>query len=79
MLYTSKESLEHVKCRFRLKKNDLLLRKWKKIVLKKKISKGGPFDVGTVEKYFFDFSNFQKFFLKNGLNGKCQMLKGTKS
>ena len=29
MLYTSKESSEHVKCRFRLKKYDLLLKKWK--------------------------------------------------
>ena len=50
MLYTSKESSEHVECRFRLKKYDLLLKKWKKIILKKKISKGGHFEVGTVEK-----------------------------
>ena len=40
-LYTSKESSEHVKCRFRLKKYDLLLKKWKKLILKKKIFKGG--------------------------------------
>ena len=35
MLYTSKESSEHVKCRFRLKKYDLLLKKWKKNFEKK--------------------------------------------
>ena len=74
MLYTSKESSEHVKCRFRLKKYDLLLKKWKKLILKKKISKGGPFEVGTVEKKNFRFSNFQNFFLKNGFNGTWQML-----
>ena len=79
MLYISKESLEHVKCRFRLKKYDLLLKKWKKIILKKKISKGGPFDVGTVEKKNFRFSKFQIFFLKNGFNGTWQMLIETKS
>ena len=79
MLYTSKESSEHVKCRFRLKKYDLLLKKWKKLVLKKKISKGGPFEVGTVEKKNFRFSNFQNFFLKNGFNGTWQMLIETKS
>ena len=62
MLYTSKERLEHVKCRFRLKKCDLLLKKWKKIILKKKISKGGPFDVGTVEKKNSVFQNFKIFF-----------------
>ena len=64
MLYTSKESSEHVKCRFRLKKYDLLLKKWKKIILKKKISKGGPFDVGTVEKKISVFQNFKIFFEK---------------
>ena len=79
MLYTSKESSEHVKCRFRLKKYDLLLKKWKKLILKKKISKGGPFEVGTVEKKNFRFSNFQNFFLKNGFNGTWQMLIETKS
>ena len=79
MLYTSKESSEHVKCRFRLKKYDLLLKKWKKLILKKKISKGGPFEVRTVEKKNFRFSNFQNFFLKNGFNGTWQMLIETKS
>ena len=79
MLYTSKESSEHVKFRFRLKKYDLLLKKWKKIILKKKISKGGPFDVGTVEKKNFRFSKFQNFFLKNGFNGTWQMLIETNS
>ena len=62
-----------------MKKYDLLQKHWKKIIFKKFFSKGGPFDVGTVEKHFFDFSKFQNFFLKNGLNGTCQMLKGTKS
>ena len=59
MLYTSKESSEHVKCRFRLKKYDLLVKKWKKLILKIFFSKGGPFDVGTVENFFFHFSKFQ--------------------
>ena len=66
MLYTSKESSEHVKCRFRLKKYDLLLKKWKKIILKKKISKGGPFEVGTVEKKI-PFFKFSKFFFEKWL------------
>ena len=79
MLYTSKESSEHVKCRFRLKKYDLLLKKWKKIILKKKISKGGPFEVGMVEKKISVFQIFKKFFLKNGFNGTWQMLIETKS
>ena len=61
MLYTSKESSEHVKCRFRLKKYDLLLKKWKKLILKKKISKGGPFEVGTVEKKISVFQIFKIF------------------
>ena len=67
MLYTSKESSEHVKCRFRLKKYDLLLKKWKKLVLKKKFSKGGPFEVGTVEKKKFPFFKFSKFFFEKWL------------
>ena len=62
MLYTSNESSEHVKCRFRLKKYDLLLKKWKKLILKKKFSKGGPFEVGTVEKKNSVFQIFKKFF-----------------
>ena len=37
---------------------------WKKIIFKIFFSKGGPFDVGTVEKHFFDFSNFQIFFFE---------------
>ena len=64
MLYTSKESSEHIKFRFTLKKYDLLLKKWKNLNLKFFFSKGGPFDVGTVKKHFFDFSNFQIFFWK---------------
>ena len=32
-------------------------------------SKRGPFDVGATKKIFCDFSNFQNFFLKSGLNG----------
>ena len=62
MLYTSKESSEHVECRFRLTKYDLLPKKWKKLILKKKISKGGPFEVGTVEKKISVFQIFKNFF-----------------
>ena len=61
MLYTSKESSEHAKCRFRWKKYDLLLKKWKNLILKKKNSKGGPFDVRMVHNFFFRFSKFQKW------------------
>ena len=60
MLYTSKESLEHVEFIFRWKKYDLLQKEWKKIIFNF-FSKGGPFDVGTIKKIFCDFSNFQKF------------------
>ena len=45
----------------------------------KKVSKGGPLDVRPVEKFFFRFSKFQNFFLKNGFNGTWQMLIETKS
>ena len=77
MLHTSKESSEHEKCIFRLKKYAFLLKKWKNDS-SKKISKE-PFDVGTVEKNFFRFSKFQNSFLKNGFNGMWQMLIETKS
>ena len=38
-----------------------------------------PFDVGTVQNIFLPFIKISKFFLKNGFNGTCKMLKGTKS
>ena len=63
MLYTSKESSENAKCRFRLKKCDLLLKKWKNSILKKKKSKG-PFEVGTAGKKISVFQNFNFFFEK---------------
>ena len=56
MLYTSKESSQHVKCRFRLKKYDLLLKKWKKIILKKKFP---LMSERSKKKFpFFKISNF---------------------
>ena len=78
MLYTSKESSEHVKCRFRLKKYDLLLKKWKKLILKKKKFKGGTLWSRNGRKKKFPFFKFSKFFLKNGFNGTWQMLKEAK-
>ena len=62
MLYTSKESSEHIKCRFRLKKYDLLLKKWEKLILKKKeFQRGDP----LMSKFFFSvFQNFKFFFEK---------------
>ena len=78
MLYTSKESSEHVKCRFRLKKYDLLLKKWKKKIEKKNF-KGGTLWSRNGWKKKFRFSNFQIFFLKNGFNGTWQILIETKS
>ena len=42
----------------------MLQKNCKKIIFKFFFSKGGPFDVGMVEKYFFDFSKFQNVFEK---------------
>ena len=65
MLYTSKESSEHVKCRFRLKKYDLLLKKWEKISFEKKNFKGGdPLKSERSKKKKFPFFKFSKIFFE---------------
>ena len=73
MLYTSKESSEHVKCRFRLKKYDLLLKKWKKLILKKNIKGGNPLKSERLKKKISVFQIFKIFFGKMASmgRGKC--------
>ena len=65
MLYTSKESSEHVKCRFRLKKYDLLLKKWKNLILKFFFQRGDPLMSEWSKKIFSVFQNFKKIFEKS--------------
>ena len=71
MLCTSKESLEHVEIRFRLKKYDFL----KKTIIFKFL-----FDFFPNNEYMF-FLNFQifQFFLKIGFNETYKMFTKTKS
>ena len=66
MLYTSKESSEHAKCRFRWKKYDLLLKKWKNLILKKKFQRGDPL-MSERPKKKFPFFKFSKFFFEKWL------------
>ena len=75
ILCTSKESLEHVEFRFRLKKYDFLEKK----IFFLFFSKGGTLWFCTSKISFLIFWDFQKLFLKNGFNGTYKMLKGTKS
>ena len=65
MLCTSKESLEHVEFRFRCKKIDFFEKNLFFFKFLNFFSKGGPFDVNTVKKSFFDFSKISKKNLKN--------------
>jgi len=58
MLYTSKESSEHIKSRFRLKKYDLKLKKRKKLILKKKFQRGDPLKSERSKKKFEFFGKF---------------------
>ena len=74
-----KRKLRTCKMQIQVEKVWFVTKKMEKINFEKKISKGGPFEVGTVEKKNFRFSNFQNFFLKNGFNGTWQMLIETKS
>ena len=74
MLCISKQSKKHVEFRFGFKKYDFE-------------KKNQFFDVFqffflgvAASKFNFSiFQDFKKFFLKNGLNGTCRMLKETKS
>ena len=67
VMYTSKESLEHVQYKFKKKKYDFLK---KKFFLKFSIffPKGGPFDVDIAKKNSPFFKNFKKK-LKNDFDG----------
>ena len=58
-----KRKLRTFRIQIQIKKVGFVTKKWKKLISKFFFSKGGPFDVGTVEKHFFDFSNFQIFIL----------------
>ena len=68
MLYTSKESLEHVEFRFRMKKYDFL-KKNHKFWISDFDPSGGPFGLEAKISLFFEFSKLSEFFLKNGLKG----------
>ena len=68
MLFTSKESLEHVEFRFRCKTIDL----FEKIIFFQVFdffSKGGTLWCWNIKFLFFNFSKFAKTNLKNGFNG----------
>ena len=74
-----KRKLRTYKIQIQVEKVWFVTKKWKSLILKFFFSKGGPFDVGTVEIFFSRFSKFQNYFLKNGFNGTWQMLRETKS
>ena len=74
-----KRKLRTCKMQIQVEKVWFVTKKMEKFNFEKKISKGGPFDVGTVEKFFICFSKFQNFFLKNGFNGTWQMVRETNS
>ena len=68
MLYTSKESLEHVEFRFRIKKYDLLKKTTIFEIFPIFIQRGTLWCQS--EKFtFFEFSKFPNLFLKNGFKG----------
>ena len=69
MLYTSKESLEHVEFRFRMKKYDFLKKNHKFWNFSDFDPKGGPFGLEAKNLLFLNFQNFCNFFLKIGLKG----------
>ena len=64
MLYTSKESLEHVEFRFRMKKYDFLKKKHKFWNFSDFDPKGGPFGLKAKNLLFLNFQNFENFFEK---------------
>ena len=63
-----KRKLRTCRIEIQIEKVQFIAKKLEKKNFKIFFSKGGPFDVGTNEKNFCDFSNFQKIFLKSGLN-----------
>ena len=73
MLYTSKESLEHVEFRFRMKKYDFLKKNHKFWNFSDFDPKGGPFGLEAKNLIFMNFQNFRKFFWKMASRGprKC--------
>ena len=64
MLYTSKESLEHVEFRFKMKKCDFLKKKHKFWNCSDFDQKGGPFGFEVKNSLFSNFQNFRFFFWK---------------
>ena len=61
-LYTSKEHIEHVQCKFKKKKYDSLKKKdsfWEFMIF---FPKGALFDVKIIKNKIFYFSKFQKQF-----------------
>ena len=62
MLYTSKESLEHVEFRFRMKKYDFLKKNNKFSNFSDFDPKGGPFGLEAKNSLFLNFQNFWNFF-----------------
>ena len=73
MLYTSKESLEHVEFRFRMKKYDFLKKNHKFWNFSDFDPKGGPFGLEAKNSLFLNFQNFWNFFWKMASRGprKC--------
>ena len=73
MLYTSKESLEHVEFRFRMKKYDFLKKNPKILKFSDFDPKGGPFGLEAKNSLFLNFQNSWKFFEKMASRGprKC--------
>ena len=69
MLYTSKESLEHVEFRFRMKKYDFLKKNTNFEIFPILIQRGDPLVSKQKFHFFLIFKIFENFFLKNGLKG----------
>ena len=57
-----KRKLRTFRIQIQIKKVGFVTKKWKKMILKKKISKGGPFEVRTVKKKISVFQIFKIFF-----------------
>ena len=72
-LFTSKESIEHLDFIFRREKYDLFLKKFKNLILKKKIQRGILWYLKGW-KFIFQFSKISNFFLEKMASmgrGKC--------
>ena len=78
MLYTSKESLEHVEFRFRMKRYDFWEKPTNFEIFPFLIQRGGPFGLEAKNSLFFEFSKFLEFFFEKWPQGVLGNVKRNK-